>query len=103
MPSRRDKPAKHRQVTSASVRGRLFFAACIAYLDGCGIPAPDGYWTTCNDTGACPEGLECARVVRTTSLVCTLACTDDADCPWEMGIGASDCVEGFCNQREESL
>lgn len=75
--------------------------ALLVAMYGCRPAAPEGYWTTCSETEACQSDLECVQVERTTSLVCTMACDADSDCPVEEQGGASSCVKGFCERSQE--
>ena len=58
--------------------------------------APDGYWDSCNeefdtDGVECAVGLICSR----TDGVCSLACSDDSECPLFEG-RKTLCFEGKC-------
>jgi hypothetical protein len=58
--------------------------------------APDGYWGSCNsdydtDGVECAVGLTCNR----SDGVCTVACSDDAECPLFEG-RTTVCFENLC-------
>ena len=77
----------------------FLWLACLL-ASGCRPPEPDGYWTFCDDTEECPEGLQCEDVLRSTSLMCTISCTNDQDCPDRPGARPSVCLDGLCEQQD---
>jgi hypothetical protein len=81
----------------------LFFWLTILLAVGCRPPEPNGYWTICNDSEECPAGLQCENVLQTTSLMCTITCTKDQDCPDRPGARPSVCREGLCERQDERL
>ena len=91
-----------RPLTTDRMTAIFLWLACLL-VAGCRPTEPDGYWTICNDSGECPAGLQCENVLRTTSLMCTISCDTNADCPDEPAALPSECLEGLCERQEERL